>query len=76
MLFRSPAAGTLYLRLPSEQDPAFRKVKAIINMFPGSSKAVVYLADTKLRRGTTCDLDNRMLSELERLLGADNVVVK
>lgn len=71
-----PAAATLYLRLPSEQDPAFRKVKAIINMFPGSGKAVVYFADTKQRRGAACDLDNRMLNELERLLGKDNVVVK
>ena len=69
-------SGTLYLRLPSEADPAFRKVKAIINMFPGSSKAVVYFADTKLRRGTTCDLDKRMLDELKNLLGESNVIVK
>ena len=68
--------GTLYLRLPSETDPAFRKVKAIINMFPGSSKAVVYFADTKLRRGATCDLDKRMLDELKNLLGESNVIVK
>ena len=69
-------SGTLYLRLSSEADPAFRKIKAIINMFPGSSKAVVYFADTKLRRGTTCDLDKRMLDELKNLLGESNVVVK
>ena len=68
--------GTLYLRLSSEADPAFRKVKAIINMFPGSSKAVVYFADTKLRRGATCDLDHRMLNELKNLLGESNVIVK
>ena len=69
-------SGTLYLRLSSEGDPAFRKVKAIINMFPGSSKAVVYFADTKLRRGATCDLDKRMLDELKNLLGESNVIVK
>ena len=68
--------GTLYLRRPSEADPTFRKVKAIINMFPGESKAVVYFADTKLRRGALCDLDNRMLRELENLLGNGNVIVK
>ena len=68
--------GTLYLRLPSETDSAYRKVKAIINMFPGSSKVVVYFADTKLRRGALCDLDNRMLKELESLLGNGNVIVK
>ena len=69
-------SGTLYLRLPSEADPTFRKVKAIINMFPGESKVVVYFADTKLRRGALCDLDNRMLKELENLLGNGNVIVK
>ena len=68
--------GTLYLRLPNEEDPVYRKVKAIINMFPGESKAVVYFADTKLRRGAVCDLDNRMLNELRNLLGESNVVVK
>ena len=68
--------GTLYLRLPGEADPAFRKVKAIINMFPGSSKAVVYFADTKLRRGASCDLDSRMINELRNLLGEENVIVK
>ena len=68
--------GTLYLRLPSETDPAYRKVKAIINMFPGESKAVVYFADTKLRRGALCDIDSRMLQELENLLGNGNVIVK
>ena len=69
-------SGTLYLRLSGEQDPVLRKVKAIINMFPGSSKAVLYFADTKLRRGATCDLDSRMLQELQNLLGKENVVVK
>ena len=68
--------GTLYLRLPSEADASYRKVKAIINMFPGESKVVVYFADTKLRRGTVCDLDSRMLQELENLLGNGNVIVK
>ena len=68
--------GTLYLRLPSETDVAFRKVKAIINMFPGNSKVVVYFEDTKLRRGAACALDSRMLEELKRLLGENNVIVK
>ena len=68
--------GTLYVRLPSEENPAFRKVKAIINMFPGQSQAVVYFADTKQRRGAKCSLDDRMLRELESLLGKENIIVK
>ena len=68
--------GTLYIRLPSETDPAYRKVRAIVNMFPGNSQAVLYFADTKTRRGTRCALDSRMIEELERLLGKENIVLK
>ena len=68
--------GTLYLRLPTETDRTFGKVRAIINMFPGNSQVVVYFADTKLRRGARCALDTRMLEELRRLLGQENVVLK
>ena len=68
--------GTLYLRLPTEEGALFSKIRAILNMFPGSSKAVVYFADTELRRGTTCSLDSRMLDELKDVLGQANVVIK
>ena len=72
----APAKGKLYLRLDSESDPRYRKVKAILNMFPGESGVVLYFADTKIRRGTRCMLDERMLSELKNLLGEANVVLK
>ena len=68
--------GTLYLRLPSESDSRFGKVKAILNMFPGKNPAVVYFADTKQRRGSSCYPDGRMLEELKMLLGEENVVLK
>jgi len=71
-----PVNGTLYLKLASEESIVFGKVKAILNMFPGKNPAVVYFADTKLRRGTQCALDARMLEELELLLGKENVVIK
>ena len=68
--------GTLYLRLPSESDPRFAKVKAILNMFPGNNATVVYFVDTKQRRGSKCYPDRTMLSELTELLGEENVVLK
>ena len=68
--------GTLYLRLETEDGPLFRKIKAILNMFPGDSQVVVYFADTKLRRGTRCALDSRMVTELKNILGIENVVLK
>ena len=68
--------GKLYLKLPSENSPVYRKIKAIINMFPGDSEVVLYFADTKLRRGGRCQLAENMLSELRQVLGSENVVVK
>lgn len=73
---RPKPAGTLYLRLPSEKHPDYRKVKAILNMFPGSDSVVLFFADTRGRRGTRCALDERMLGELRNRLGEGNVVLK
>lgn len=67
---------TLYLRLSSEADENYPKIKAILNMFPGKNQVVLYFADTKQRRGTKCDLDKMMVQELERVLGKENVVLK
>ena len=72
----APKTGTLYLRLPTEEGPLFSKIRAILQMFPGQSKVVVYFEDTKQRRGSACALDARMLSELNNVLGKDNVVIK
>jgi len=69
-------AGTLYLRLPGEEGKLFPKVKAILNMFPGDSAAVLYFADTKLRRGTRCTIAQNMVRELKNVLGEANVVLK
>ena len=68
--------GTLYIRLPSEDDTLYPKIRAILNMFPGSNSVVLYFADTKQRRGTHCVLDKRMVNELYSLLGGENVVLK
>ncbi len=68
--------GSLYLRLPTEDAKLYPKIKAILNMFPGDSPAIIFFADTRGRRGTRCALDSRMLRELENLLGKENVVVK
>ena len=72
----APRTGTLYLRLPSETDKRYPKVKAILNMFPGESSVVLYFADTKQRRGTRCVLMESLLKELRNVLGEGNVVVK
>ncbi len=68
--------GTLYLKISSETDPVYRKIKAILNMFPGENSVVLYFADTRLRRGTRCSFTENMLRELKKVLGNENVVIK
>ena len=68
--------NTLYLQLTGESDPRFRKVRAIVNMFPGDSVVKVFFADTRRMRGARAAFDSRMLDELRNVLGSANVVVK
>ena len=69
-------AQRLYLRLPNEQNPIYRKVKAILGMFPGTCQTILYFEDTKVRRGTFCGPEEIMLEELCRILGEGSVVLK
>lgn len=71
-----PKNRTLYLRLPGEAGKLYPKIRAILNMFPGTEKAVLFFEDTHARRGTQCELRENMLGELRSVLGEENVVVK
>jgi DNA polymerase-3 subunit alpha len=68
--------STLYLQLAGEDDPRYRKVRAIVNMFPGEGTVKVFFADTRKMRGTKAAFDSRMLDALKELLGEANVVLK
>ena len=68
--------GKLYLRLETQDEKLFRKIRAILKMFPGSNPVVVYFADTKKRMGSRCGLSGSMLGELKNVLGEENVVLK
>ena len=67
---------TLFLKLPNEADGCYHKVKAILRMFPGTTKVLLYFADTGIRRGTQCMVRSDMLAELERVLGKGCVILK
>ena len=76
---RSPQilnGSTLYLQLTGESDPRYRKVRAIVNMFPGEGIVKVFFADTRKMRGARAAFDSRMVEELKNVLGDKNVVLK
>ena len=71
-----PEHLTLYIKIASENDPNYQKVRAVVNMFPGNSTVKVFFADTRKMRGARATLDHRMLRELKNVLGEENVVAK
>lgn len=71
-----PVPQKLYLKLPTEGCIQDRKTRAILNMFPGTVQAVLYFADSGVRRGTSCALRDDMLGELRTVLGESSVVLK
>lgn len=75
-LTEKPQPEKLYLKIPTEASEADKKTRAILNMFPGQMQAVLYYADSGIRRGTSCSVREDMLRELQNLLGESCVVLK
>jgi DNA polymerase-3 subunit alpha len=71
-----PRQPKLWVKLPSESDPALRRIKLILEMFPGTQQMIIYCEDTKKRIGTECVIHDALVAELREMLGDGNVVVK
>ncbi|MBE6991695.1 MAG: DNA polymerase III subunit alpha [Ruminococcaceae bacterium] len=69
-------ARKLFVKLKNADDELFRKVKATINMFPGTEKTVLYIESTGKQLGTACSIHDALVEELKQRLGNENVVVK
>ena len=71
-----PKEKTLWVKLPSKDDPRYERLKLILIMFPGKSTMKIYFNDTKKIVGTRCIIHDALIKELREMLGDDNVVVK
>lgn len=67
---------TVYLRIPTMGSREDNKTRAIVQMFPGTTKTVLFYADTRKMVGTGCLVEDLMVEELRTLLGEENVVLK
>lgn len=70
------AERTLWIKLPSREDPILKKIELILIMFPGKERMIVCFGDDKKRFGTSCVIHDLLVAELCELLGEENVVVK
>ena len=66
----------LYLQLPAENSREARRIRPVLNMFPGRTPVVLFYADTRARRQTWCLPDPDLVTELRLILGEKNVVLK
>ncbi len=69
-------AKTLWVRFPSQDSPAYKRLQLILIMFPGEEPIKVYFADTKKTLAAKCWIHPSLLRELREMAGEENVVVK
>jgi len=67
---------TLFIKLSSEESPAYERLKLIHMMFPGREQMVIHFEDTKKNLGAKCVIHEAFLNELYDMLGKNNVVIR
>ena len=72
----SSAKRTLWVKLPSREDPRLKKLEHILVMFEGQERMILYFEDEKSRVGAQCLIHDSLIRELKEMFGEENVVVK
>ena len=67
---------TLWVKVPTQGDPAMHRIQLILNMFPGNEPMVIYCAQEKKKLGTRCVIHPALVAELKEMLGEENVVIR
>ena len=67
---------TLWVKIPSREDPLFEHIRLLLTMFPGNDRMILYCEKEKKKVGTRCLHHETLLAELRELCGEDNVVIR
>ena len=67
---------TLWLKVPSKDDPRMHRMELVKIMFEGDERMIVYCEDTKKKYTSGCLIHEAFVDELKELFGDENVVVK
>ncbi len=71
-----PPEQKLWVKLPSQYDPAMKRIELILTMFPGKQQMIIYCQREQKRVGAHCLIHEGLVQELREMLGEENVVVK
>jgi DNA polymerase-3 subunit alpha len=66
----------LYVKLPSETDMKYERLKLVLNMFPGGETLIMYFDDTKKKLAGRCVIHEALVEDLGEMLGSENVVLQ
>lgn len=67
---------TIWVKLPSKQDPLFEHIQLLIKMFPGRDRIILYCEKENARFGASCVIHDALIAELIELTGENNVIIK
>lgn len=67
---------TLWVKIPSQKDPAMHRIQLILQMFPGAEPMILYCSEEKKKLGTRCVIHPALVQELKEMLGEENVVLR
>jgi len=67
---------TLWVKIPSQNDPILEQIKLILVMFEGDERMIIYCEDTKKRLSTGCMIHEALIKELKEMLGDESVILK
>ena len=73
---KSKGEKKLWVKLPSKDDPALKRIELILTMFPGKQQMIIYCEKEKKRIGAACVIHDALVAELREMLGDGNVIVK
>ncbi len=63
----------LYIRIPCADGARHRKIRALLNLFPGETRTVICFADSEARQSVQSQPHELLLRELRELCGEENV---
>jgi DNA polymerase-3 subunit alpha len=67
---------TLWVKIPSREDPLFEHIRLLLTMFPGNDRMILYCEKEKKKIGAHCLHHETLLAELRELCGEANVIVR
>ena len=67
---------TLWVKIPSRDDPLFEHIRLLLTMFPGDGRLILYCEKEKKKIGARCLHHEALIDELCELCGADSVKIR